>query len=132
MVMVMIIVIMLMTVVMIIAGLLFIMVMIVVMIIAGFILIMAMIVVMIIAGFLLIMVMIMVMIIACCLQTELLRLPSCMLVMFVAMVLLLLRVQPCLGFFHPVVMVMVFAFVLPSTSVLRMSMTNMTTKTVPR
>ena len=130
MVMVMIIVIMLMTVVMIIAGLLFIMVMIVVMIIAGFILIMAMIVVMIIAGFLLIMVMIMVMIIACCLQTELLRLPSCMLVMFVAMVLLLLRVQPCLVFFHPVVMV--FAFVLPSTSVLCMSMTNMTTKTVPR
>ena len=109
------------TMIMVIAGLL----LIVVMIMAGLLLIM----VMVMAGLLLIMVMI----IAGFPQTELLRLPSCMLVMFVAMVLLLLlKVQPCLVFFHPMVMVMLFNFVLPSTSVLRMSMADVATKTVAR
>merc|ERR1719234_2665706 len=46
--------------------------------------------------------------------------------------LLLLKVQPCLVFFHPMVMVMLFTFVLPSTSVLRMSMAVVATKTVAR
>ena len=59
-----------------------------IMVIAGLLLIVVIIVFMIMAGLLLIMVMI----IAAFAQTELLRTPSCMLVMFVAMVLLLLRV----------------------------------------
>ena len=116
--------------VMVIAGLLLIVVIIVVMIMAGLLLIVVIIVLMIVAGLLLIKVMI----IAGFPQTELLRLPSCMLMMFVAMVLLLLKVQPCLGFFHLMVMVMIMIFTsgLPSTSVLRMSMAEVATKTVAR
>ena len=115
-------------VVVVIAGLLLIVVMIimsllVVMIIVSLPLIMVMFVIMIIVGIPLIVVMI----IMGLLQAELLRLSFCILmyVVFVAMMLSLLTVEPCLVFLHLI-------FVLPSTSLLCMSMTNVVVKIVAR